>query len=213
LVSKPDLPKVLPVVAPVPILEPAATIENAEIHQPTWAGQTSKRLTLDTVRLVDPDLTSASLREGGWSDVEISGGQLGGLNLTGTSLRRALIARARLSGVVFTETEIKDVTFEDAKLDLANFRHAKLSRVQFIRCQLIDAAFGGAQLTDVTFTNCDLTSAEFAGAHMKRVDLRSSTLASIQGIGGLAGAIINSNQMITLLPEFAANLEIEVKND
>lgn len=212
-IRQPNLPKQLPQAATLSSLEAAITLEGVECDQIAWAGQKSRLAHLDSVRLVNPDLTGAILREGGWEDVEISGGQLGGLNLTGSSLRRLLIQRARMSGVVLAETELKDVTIEDAKLDLANFRFSKLSRVRCVRCQLVDADFGAAQLVDVDFTNCDLTSADFSGVTMKRVDLRSSVVQQIKGIGGLKGATINYDQMITLVPELAAGLGIEIKND
>ena len=197
----------------MPTLEAAHVLENALYDRPAWAGQTSHRLTMETVRLIEPDLTAAKFREGGWIDIEVSGGQLGGLDLTGASLRRVAVARARLSGAVFSEAELKDVTFEDAKLDLANFRHGMLTRVKFLRCQLVEAAFGGAKLTDVTFTGCDLVGAEFANAKLVRVDLRSSTLANILGFSGLGGATIDTQQMIGLLSEFAAELGIKVDDN
>jgi len=212
-INQPNLPKPMPKSRPTVKVEPGLVLEGVEIEHANWAGQKSKLAHIDSVRLIEPDLTGAVLREGGWEDVEISGGQLGGLNLTGSLLRRIHITRARMSGIVLAETEIKDLTIEDAKLDLANFRFAKLSRVQFVRCQLIDADFGSAHLVDVDFTNCDLTSADFSGAILKSVDLRSSVVQQIKGIGGLKGATINYDQMITLVPELAAGLGIEVKND
>lgn len=211
--TQPTLPRELPAQAPPIILETAASLEHAEITRASWAGQTAKRLSVDSVRLTEPDLTAAQLHDGGWVDVEIAGGQLGGLNLSGSSWRRVRVSRARLSGAVFTESELKDVTFEDAKLDMANFRYAKLKNVQFIRCQLAEAGFAGAHLTDVTFAECDLTSAEFSGAVNKHVDLRGNTLLSINGIAGLAHATISTEQMIGLMPELAANLGLDVKDD
>ncbi len=211
--SQPNLPKSIPQLVPIAKLGPAPTLEGVEIDRPNWPGQNAKLAHFDSIRLIEPDLTGAILREGGWEDVEINGGQLGGLNLTGSAMRRILIRRARMSGAILAETELKDIIIEDTKLDLANFRFAKLFRVQFVRCQLVDADFVAAQLIDVDFTNCDLTSVDFSGATMKHVDLRSSIVRQIKGIGGLKGATINYDQMITLVPELAAGLGIEVKND
>lgn len=70
-----------------------------------------------------------------------------------------------------------------------------------------------AQLTDVIFTGCDLTAAEFSGTVNKHVDLRGSTLVSIHGIGGLASTTISTEQMIGLLPEFAAELGIVINDE
>ena len=212
-IIKPNLPRQLPSTESLLTLGPSRTLESCEIGHSAWAAQTANRLQLDAVRLVEPDLTAAILREGGWADVEVMGGQLAGLNLTGSSLRRVHLERARLSGAVFVETQLKDVAFEDAKLDLINFRFANLSRVSFVRCQLIEADFSGAKLAGVSFTGCDLTAADFSGALLRQVDLRSSTLGSLKGIGGLKGAIISSDQMIALLPEFTAALGVEVNNN
>lgn len=213
MVSRPVLPKVLALSGATPALAESDRLESAEYDHPGWPTQIAKRLTLETVRLVEPELTAARLREGRWSDVEVAGGQLGGLDLTGTSLRRVRYVRTRMSGAILAEAEIKDVTFEDAKLDLANFRHATLMRVQFVRCQLTEAAFGGARLMDVVFTNCDLTSAEFSAATLRQVDLRGCTLTSLSGITGLRGGTLSADQMIALMPELAAELGIKLENN
>ena len=212
LISKPSLPRQLTACSGSPLL-PSQTLENCELSRPNWSGNKAKRLQFDAVRLIEPDLTGAILREGGWADVEVSGGQLAGLDLTGSSLRRLHLSRARVSGAVFAETQLKDVIFADAKLDLVNFRFASFSRVSFIRCQMIDVDLSGAKLDDVSFVGCDLTSADYSGAVLRRVDLRGSTLLSVKGIGGLKGATISSDQMIALLPEFTAALGVEVNND
>lgn len=212
LVSEPVLPQELSSAAAA-VLERAGRLEASEYNRPAWPAQDAPRLTLDTVRLIEPDLTAARLREGSWTDVEVSGGQLAGLDLTGTSLRRVRLLRPRLSGAVLAEAELKDVIIRDAKLDLANFRHATLTRVRFIDCQLTEAAFGGAKLFDVTFTGCDLSSAEFSAANLRQVDFHGSTLTSLQGVAGLRGGTVNADQMIGLLPELAAELGIKLENN
>jgi uncharacterized protein YjbI with pentapeptide repeats len=193
--------------APVEIND-GLQLENLELSGIDWASQSAARAQLATLRLIDPDLTASILREGGWSDIEVVGGQLSGMNLTGSSWRRMSLTRARLSGIVCAETELKDVTFIDAKIDLANFRFASLRRVHFLRCYLAEADFATAKLVDVSFADCDLTNAGFSGANMTRVDFRGSALLAIKGIGGLKGAEISTQQAIGLLPEFAAELGI-----
>jgi uncharacterized protein YjbI with pentapeptide repeats len=72
--------------------------------------------------------------------------------------------------------------------------------------------FPVAQLSNVIFTNCDLTSADFSGAKITSADLRGNTLVSLKGVAGLKGATINTEQLISLMPEFAAALGIEVND-
>ena len=210
--TQPQLPKSLETLE-APQVPDSAILENAEITSLAWPAQIIKRLSVETIRLTQPDLTSSQLRDSTWTDVEMAGGQLGGLDIKGSGWRRTYIRTARMSGVNFAEAELKDVTFEDAKLNLANFRHAKLTRVQFLRCHLDESSFSGARLTDVTFTNCDMTSVEFEGARLKQTDLRSSHLEGVLGIAGLAGATITTEQMIGLLPQLASHFEIDVRND
>lgn len=213
LYMQPDLPSAPASVAPPAAPDPMVTFEPGEYLEVNWPGQAARRLILESLRFVDPDFTATQLRDGGWTDVEISGGMLAGLDVTRSSLRRVRFGRGRLSGLVVVEAELRDVTFVDAKLDLANFRHAKLKNVEFRNCELTGASFSGSHLTDVKFTNCDLTRAEFSGAKHQRTDLRSSTLAEILGLSGLAGATISTEQMVGLLPEFAAALEIKVEDN
>ncbi|MDB5178683.1 MAG: pentapeptide repeat-containing protein [Patescibacteria group bacterium] len=208
-IAKPKLPPDLPA-RNAPSLENGLKLENAEIIAAGWAGESARLATFDVLRLAQPDLTATKLRESGWSDVQISGGQLGGLDLTNGAWRRVTVSGARLSGVVLVEAELRDVTFADAKLDLANLRFAKLTRVQFLRCQLTEADFAGAQLTDVSFTGCDLTASSFAGATLEDVDLRTSTLRDLHDLAGLRGATIDTEQLIGLAPELAETLGLKV---
>ncbi len=194
-------------------LEPSLGIESCIINQPQWASQIARRVTFDTIHLVEPDLTAAQLRESGWSDVLIEGGELGGLNLSNSSWRRMEVKQARLSGIIMTETELKDVAFQDIKLDLANFRFAKLAHTTFVRCNLRDIDFAGAQLESIIFQDCDLSGADFSGAHLKHVDLRTSHIEALKGLDGLKGAILSYDQLMMLAPELAAHSGIIIKND
>lgn len=210
--TDPKLPRELPVLGSPLKLQTGMSLEMCEITSSVWASQTAKRLSIDSVRLRAPDLTAAQLRDGGWTDVALDGGELGGLNLTGSDVRRMLVRGTRASGLVMAETVIQDVRFEDTKLNLANFRLAKFFRVEFVRCQLTEADFGGANLRDVTFTDCDLTGADFSGTTMANVDVRSCVVLSLHGIGGLRGATLSSSQLITLLPELAEAAGFKVRD-
>src|ERR1017187_2121518 len=97
-VESPKLPSELPKYDS-PKIDSDKKLENAEVTGLDWATKEVKRLSFDTLSLINPDLTSAKLRSGGWADVRILGGTLAGANLTGSNLRRVEVTKARASGL------------------------------------------------------------------------------------------------------------------
>jgi uncharacterized protein YjbI with pentapeptide repeats len=193
-----------------PQLQPALSLEAVDISGLVWTAQTARQTNFDSLRLSAPELTQVKLRDSGWVDVEIRGGILAGADLTGSSLRRMAVVSSRADGLIVADSTGRDLSFSDAKLDLANCRLSRWQRVVFAGCSLREADFGGATLQDVSFKNCDLTGADFSGAHLTAVDLRSSTLTGLQGLAGLAGAIIDHAQLIGLSGGLAHHLGITV---
>jgi uncharacterized protein YjbI with pentapeptide repeats len=211
IISSPKLPvRLQPCSAPD--LVPAVTLEQAQYSRLNWSNGQSKRPSFDAVRFLDPDMTSASLREGGWADVEITGGLLAGLDLTGSTIRRTHISGVRASGIIVAETEGKDISISSSKLDLANFRFATWSRVEFKNCSFKDADFAASKLADVVFSNCELSGCDFSGATLTRVDLRTSLLGDLKGASGLKGATITSGQLMGLAPVLALHIGIIVRD-
>jgi uncharacterized protein YjbI with pentapeptide repeats len=209
IVAAPKLPQVLQNIQ-APDLGSATTLENVELDHVSWSTQVGKRVSFDATRFIEPDMSSAKLREGGWADVEIVGGLLAATDVTGSTLRRIRMHHVRASGLVAAETEAKDILVEDSKLDLSNFRFAKWQTVTFVRCSFLEADFAGAHLKSVVFNNCDLTKCDFSGATLKDVDFRSSIMANIHGLLGLRGSKMAYDQLVGLLPEVASELGIKL---
>jgi uncharacterized protein YjbI with pentapeptide repeats len=88
-----------------------------------------------------------------------------------------------------------------------------LKNIRFDNCDLDEADFYAAELCNVSFGNCTLSKTEFSGSKLKQVDLRSSDISSVLGANSLAGAIIDSTQLITLAPLLAAEAKIEVNDE
>jgi uncharacterized protein YjbI with pentapeptide repeats len=207
IVVAPKLPSVLQKITP-PDLESATSLENVELDHTNWSAQIGRRASFDAIRFIEPDMSSAKLREGGWADVEIVGGLLAATDVTGSTLRRVHMHHVRASGLIAVETEAKDILIEDSKLDLSNFRFAKWHTVIFVRCSFLEADFAGAHLKSVVFNNCDLTKCDFSGANLKDVDFRGSIMANIHGLSGLDGSKMTYDQLVGLLPEVASQLGI-----
>jgi uncharacterized protein YjbI with pentapeptide repeats len=206
----PTLPTLMAHLDPLvsPRLAAGVSFEAAELAEIDWSAQQLRRLSLDGSRLLAPDLTGAKLRDGSWTDVEIKGGLLAGLDVGGAAWRRVALRQVRADGLIVSETTAKDVLAVGCKFDLANFRFAKWSRARFEDCSFKEADFMGAELTDVTFVRCNLTQAQFSGAKLKAVDMRSSQLAQMTGLAGLAGATVALDQLMSLAPDLANELGI-----
>lgn len=182
-----------------------------QVRDADWSNVTSLRLQLDVVVLERVQLTLASLREGSWMDVRVSGAEASGLDVAGLTGRRIEILSSRLSGVIMSESNLRDVVFRGCKFDLANFRFAKLTSVLFDDCDLTEADLSGATLSGVTFSRCQLRRTNFDAAVMADVDLTASTLTGPKGVRGLSGAIIGYDQLASLAPQLATELGIKLK--
>ena len=75
-----------------------------------------------------------------------------------------------------------------------------------------EADFQNAQLTEVKYKNCQLEKNDFTLAKLKTVDLRSSQLFNIRGWTSMKGAILDHGQLMSITPELAMQLEIDVKD-
>jgi uncharacterized protein YjbI with pentapeptide repeats len=127
-------------------------------------------------------------------------------------LLRVDLREARLTGLDLGEARLREVRFRGCKLDYVNFRHAAIEYVSFEDCVLAHADFQGAKLDSVRFEGCALAEADFSKATLSRVDLRGSELAGIGGsLLGLAGAVVDSLQLMDLAPQLAAELGIQVE--
>jgi uncharacterized protein YjbI with pentapeptide repeats len=207
------LPKDLPVVEHLKQLIMSdetlltATIRNEDISQ-----LIAKSFSAAELRLEKVNATQAKLEKTSFSDVELVNCDLIATGFPEASWRRVVIKNSRCSGLQLQTGTLKDITFSGCKLNLANFRFSKLSNVCFQDCVLDEADFYAAQLQNVAFVNCNLNKTEFSGAKLRRVDFRTSDILAVLGIGSLAGAIIDSAQLIALAPLLASVLKIEVRD-
>ena len=170
----------------------------------------AKGFSASEVKFDKVTMSGAKLEKAGLADVIIVGSDLIAAAFTDTSWRRVHIKSSRCSGLQLQMGSLKDVTFSDCKLNLVNFRFATLTNVIFENCVLDEADFYAAQLAHVQFRSCSLEKTVFSGAKLRSVDLRTSDVFNIIGIGSLAGATIDSTQLMTLAALLAAELKIKV---
>ena len=85
-----------------------------------------------------------------------------------------------------------------------------MERCIFRSCDLRSADFGMSKFCNVLFEDCQLTHADFSNVKNSRLEFIDCDLSQINGINGLRGASISSQNLIELSYLFAQELNINV---
>ncbi len=213
-IALPQLPRILePLTGLAELVASDETVSTAVIRHEDITGLVTRSFSASEVKFERINATQAQLVRTGFSDVELAACELIATALPESSWRRVHIKESRCSGIQLQNSTLKDVTFTGCKLNMANFRFAELFNAVFVDCALDEADFYGASLHNVQFKNCTLAKTQFSSARLKQADLRTSDISGVLGIGSLAGAIIDSMQLVHLAPMLAAELRITVADD
>ena len=182
---------------------------------------------------MSPDLDALVIEDGEAAGVRVVGARHAGEAFTGSRLFDVEFVRCDLSGCDFSESiwqrvtlldcratsielaqsTLRDVTCSDCRFDDANFRLAKLLRTRFESCALTSSDFLGAALEHIAFPGCDLSQADLSQVRCQDVDLRDARLDGLKGVGALAGATIEVDQVFGLAPALAVALGLIVRNE
>jgi uncharacterized protein YjbI with pentapeptide repeats len=146
-------------------------------------------------------------------DVRIEGSDLSGSDFDESAFTRVVFHECRLSGAVFSRCSFKDVLFSGCRLNQANFAMSEASTLMFEDTDLRESDFYSAGLDGTRFFDCNLSGAQFSKARMAGVRLHGSTLAAIKGGLGLAGAVIESSQVLPVALVVLAELGISIDDD
>jgi uncharacterized protein YjbI with pentapeptide repeats len=149
-----------------------------------------RRARLRSCLLEDVRVTALDASDSTWADVVVRGSRIGALVAHGASFVR--------------------VTIEHGHLDYVNLRGASMSQCQFLDCRIGELDLGGAEARDVRFVRCEIDSLAVRGAAFDAVDLRGARLVGLDGVAGLAGAVVTEAQLVALAPALAAHLGISV---
>jgi uncharacterized protein YjbI with pentapeptide repeats len=188
-----------------------ATLEGLQFAAADLTGISARNVTANEVVLDRCILLQAKLEKFRGMDLRMQHIDATAARCADASLLRSSITKCRMAGIDLSTSLLKEVTFEDCNLDLANFRYATLTRVQFIDCVLAEADFIGATLNHVTFVGCTLERTAFSQCKVTDVDLRGAHIISVSGWQSLKGATIDTQQLIAVAPQMAAELGLEVK--
>jgi uncharacterized protein YjbI with pentapeptide repeats len=193
-----------------PVLEDDVEWSESLIEGASLAGVRAQHVRLIDVRLRSVDLRDAVLPGIEARDCIVTDSDLANAACTNAAFTWVELVDSRATGLDLSESELLHVTFRDCKLDLASLRFAKLTDVELHDCALTGGDLTGAELTRVRFERCDLTGIDLSSARLDTVDVRTSTLASVRGVGALRGATVDAAQVVALAPSLAAELGIVV---
>ena len=102
---------------------------------------------------------------------DLTGVDLGGVDLSEAVLPRVDFRDANLEGTDFRNADLTEAEFRDAKLNGADFSGAKMERAVLIGAHIVGARFDGAHLVGA-FLNGTTAS----GASFRKADLRAARI-------------------------------------
>ena len=138
-------------------------------------------------------------------DVRIEASDLSGSDFDESSFTR--------SGTVFTRCSFRDVLFSGCRLNQANFAMSEASTVTFEDSDLRESDFYAAGLSGARFFDCNLSGAQFSKATTTGVRFHGSTLTELKGGQALAGAVIESSQVLPVALAVLSDLGISIDEE
>jgi uncharacterized protein YjbI with pentapeptide repeats len=147
------------------------------------------------------------------TDVHIESSDLSGSDFDEAVFTRVVFHECRLSGAVFTRCSFKDVRFVGCRLNQANFAMSEGSSVLFEESDLRESDFYATTLEGTRFFDCNLSGAQFSKAKTTGVRFHGSTLTEVKGGLALAGAIIDSNQVLPVALSLLSELGIRIDDE
>jgi uncharacterized protein YjbI with pentapeptide repeats len=181
-----------------------------------FAGLSFDGLAAGNVKLLECRLDrttfeNSDLSRGAIADSTIADGRFVSTSAVDVRWRDLKVESTLFAGVTLAASELRRVVFTDCKLTGVNFRAAKLQDVVFERCVLTDLDLTDATAETCAFRDCHITGLDLTKTDLTAVDFRTSELGISRGHAALKGSIIDIAQLLSLAPEIAEALGIEVK--
>jgi uncharacterized protein YjbI with pentapeptide repeats len=105
------------------------------------------------------------------------------------------------------------VRFSSCRLNQANFAMSETSTVMFEDTDLRETDFYAAGLEGTRFFDCNLSGAQFSKARTTGARFHGSTLSELKGGLALAGAVIESSQVLPVALSVLADLGIGIDDE
>lgn len=155
----------------------------------------------EDLNLVDAELDAQSFEDVDWTGREAQGLQLSESHLRSTDLVEASLSRARLRDVVVlggswanvigTNASFSRARFEGVRLKGADLSGSTLDNVTFVECRLDLCSFRFSRLAIVRFDSCRMEESDFYEAQLGSVMFTDCKLSGVT----LTGATFAASEM------------------
>ena len=132
------------------------------------------------------------------------------LKASRTSWRDVEIISPRWGSAELYDSTWHNVRIDGGKLDFLNLRTAKITDLQISDCIIDDLDLGGATVTRLALKNCRIGTVDVQQATLKDFDIRTTDFRTLNGVGSMAGTVMDDYQLSLLAPILAAHLGIIV---
>jgi uncharacterized protein YjbI with pentapeptide repeats len=163
------------------------------------------RCVLEGVRL-----TARSARRLRLVDVVLRDCELSGADLSEARLTRVRLEGCRAEGLDLGMVKGVDLVVVGSKFTEASARMAELERWRLDDCDLRRSEWQRSVLTAGVVDGCDLDHADLSGARLSEVRLVRTRLDDVVGARALAGATVDSSQLVPLALAVFADLGIRL---
>jgi uncharacterized protein YjbI with pentapeptide repeats len=191
-------------------LDPDEVGELSDAHIVAIEGDALDDLELTRCVVEGVRLTARSARRLRLTDVVLRDCELSGADLQEARLLRVRVERCRAEGLDAGFMRSTDVVFAETKLTGAGFRMTSWERSAFEGCDLRRAELLEATLDHVEVSGCDLTEADVTRARLTEVCFRATRLDDLVGATALAGATVDTTQLVPLALALFAALRIRL---
>ena len=127
-----------------------------------------------------------------------------------SSWRDVEITAPRWGSAELYDSTWNKVRIDGGKLDFLNLRTAKITDLQISDCIIDELDLGGATVTRLALKNCRIGTLDLQQATLRDFDIRSTDFRTLNGVGSMAGTIMDDYQLSLLAPILAAHLGITV---
>ncbi|WP_029291539.1 pentapeptide repeat-containing protein [Cellulomonas sp. HZM] len=192
-------------------LEPEGDLDRVTLTGERLDGQDGSGSRVLECTFDDCSLDGVRLDHARVIDTALSSSRAGELHAASSTWQDCTWSELRLGAVQAYASSWTRVRVVGGKLDYLNLRDARLVDVSFEGVVVDELDLARVQARRVTFTGCRVRRLDLLGAALTDVDLRGvDGLEHLDGIGGLAGATIGSDQLVVLAPALAEHLRITV---
>lgn len=186
----------------------------------TYDGERFDRPAFDEANLTSTDFLECQLNGPTLNNAELRGVRFRGsvvnesfapvMKGPRTSWRDTEINSPRWGSAELYDSSWQSVRIDGGKIDFLNLRASKIVDLQISDCIIGELDLGGATVTRMSLRNCRIGTLDLQQAKLKDLDLRTTDFRTLNGIGSMAGVVIDGYQLGLLAPIFAAHLGITV---